>query len=92
MLVNHYLRTEATGIGAPLVVFSVLAFVALNRTRTHLEQQSLALDAQARMLERIGPALCGVTVASLTVGSPAPRPCSRCGARRLRRSALPPPG
>jgi hypothetical protein len=42
----------------PLIIASILAFVAFliwNRTRANLEQRKLRFDAQARMLERIGP-------------------------------------
>lgn len=42
----------------PLIVFSVLAFVAFfiwNRTKDNRERRRLQLDAQARILERIGP-------------------------------------
>lgn len=42
----------------PLIVFSVLAFIAFliwNRTKDNLERRRLQLDAQDKMLERIGP-------------------------------------
>ena len=49
-------------MGAPLaeawVFFSILAFMAFliwNRSRVTLERRRLELDAQTRMLERIGP-------------------------------------
>ena len=41
-----------------LIVFSILAFAAFfiwNRTRDNLERRRLELDAQEKMLERIGP-------------------------------------
>jgi hypothetical protein len=44
-------------LGAPLVVASVLAFVAFliwNTTRANLERRRLQLDAQGRVLEKIG--------------------------------------
>ena len=49
-------------MSAGLVVAAVLAFIAFliwNRTRTTLERQRLQLDAQTRMLDRVGsgPAL-----------------------------------
>ena len=46
------------GLAEALVVFSFLAFVAFliwNRTRSNLERRRLELDAQTRMLEKIGP-------------------------------------
>jgi hypothetical protein len=42
----------------PIIVVSLLAFVAFfiwNRTKDNLERRRLQLDAQAKMLERIGP-------------------------------------
>ena len=45
-------------MAASLIVFSVLAFVAFllwNASRVKLERQRLELDAQAKMLDRIGP-------------------------------------
>jgi hypothetical protein len=42
----------------PLIIASILAFAAFliwNRTRASLERRRLQFDAQARMLERIGP-------------------------------------
>jgi hypothetical protein len=45
------------GLAAPLIVVSVLAFVAFliwNGTRANLERRRLQLDAQGRMLDRIG--------------------------------------
>lgn len=53
---NNYLW--GTAMEGPLIVFSVLAFVAFfiwNRTKDSLERRRLQLDAQARMLESIGP-------------------------------------
>src|SRR5688500_18994280 len=49
-------------LAAPLLVAAVLAFVAFliwNTTRANLERRRLQLDAQGRMLDRIGsgPAL-----------------------------------
>ena len=44
-------------MSAGLVVAAVLAFIAFliwNRTRTTLERQRLQLDAQTRMLDRVG--------------------------------------
>jgi hypothetical protein len=46
------------GLAEALVVFSVLAFFAFliwNRTRSNLDRRRLELDAQTRMLEKIGP-------------------------------------
>lgn len=43
---------------APLIVISVLAFVAFfiwNRTKDNFERRRLELDAQQKLLERIGP-------------------------------------
>ena len=43
---------------APLILFAVLGFVAFfiwNRSRARLERHRLELDAQAQMLDRIGP-------------------------------------
>lgn len=43
---------------APLIVFAALAFVAFliwNRTRDTLERRRLQLEAQEKMLEKIGP-------------------------------------